>query len=233
MVGFWDRIDNIYCISVDSRNDRRAEARVQFDRLGIGDRVEFVIVPKHPSDCEQGIYESHLLCMQKGLAAGAERILIFEDDVIFDRFDGDILARLADFIERYPGWHMLFLGCMVSRSRRTGYPSVRCINYRSLTHAYVVHREFAAFILAHPWQKIPYDDFLKRLDDDRMYVAYPSIAFQSASPSDNDRYLPLDRFRRICGGLRVLQTRNEFYYRHRLIIIVGHVAAVLLLLKAL
>ncbi|VTR64364.1 LPS glycosyltransferase [Desulfosarcina cetonica] len=233
MSGFWDRIDKIYCISVDTRTDRRIEAGAQFELLGIQARVEFVVVPKHPTDCEQGIYESHLQCMQMGLAAGARRILIFEDDVIFDRVEGRTLDRLAGFVDRHQGWHMLFLGCMVSGSRRSGDPSVRRIKYRSLTHAYVVHRDFAAFVLQHPWRGIPYDDFLRDLRDDGMYAAYPAIAFQSNSPSDNARYLRLDRFRRLCGGLRILQKQNEFYHRHRLLIIGGHVLALLMLLQAL
>jgi GR25 family glycosyltransferase involved in LPS biosynthesis len=30
------------------------------------------------------VYESHMLCLRKGLEAGAENIVIFEDDVEFD-----------------------------------------------------------------------------------------------------------------------------------------------------
>jgi GR25 family glycosyltransferase involved in LPS biosynthesis len=233
MAGSWDHFDKIYCISLHERTDRQAAAREQFARVGVSERVEFVMVQKHPTDCEQGIYESHLLCMEKGLNAGAERILIFEDDVIFDRFEGATLANCTDFLSRNPRWHTLFLGCMVRGSRRTAYPSVRKIRYRSLTQAYVIHRRFAEILLRHPWQKIPYDDFLKGLRDEEMYAAYPSIAFQSNSRSDNERYLPLDRFRRLCGGLKNLQKRNEFYHRHRPLIIGAHVLAVLLLLRAL
>jgi GR25 family glycosyltransferase involved in LPS biosynthesis len=233
MAASWDNFDKIYCISVDERTDRRAEARAQFARAGLTERVEFVIVPKHPTDCEQGIYESHLLCMEKGLTAGAERILIFEDDVVFERFEGEILAHCADFLSRNQTWHMLFLGCMVRGSRSTAYPSVRKIKYRSLTQAYVIHRRFAEILVQHPWHKIPYDDFLKGLRDDETYVVYPAIAFQSNSRSDNERYLPLDRFRRLCGGLQNLQKRNGFYHRHRPLIIGAHVLVFLLIVLAI
>ena len=33
------------------------------------------------------MYESHMICLRKGLEAGAKNIVVFEDDVIFDRFD--------------------------------------------------------------------------------------------------------------------------------------------------
>ncbi|MFH0727351.1 MAG: glycosyltransferase family 25 protein [Pseudomonadota bacterium] len=233
MAASWDNIDNIYCISVAERTDRQAEAGVQFVRVGLSARVEFVMVKKHPTDCEQGIYESHLLCMKKGLKAGADRILIFEDDVVFERFDAETLVDGIEFLCRNHPWHMLFLGCMVRGSRPTAHPSVRKIKYRSLTQAYVIHRRFAEVLLRHPWRNIPYDDFLKSLRDDETYVVYPSIAFQSDSRSDNERYLPLDRFRRLCGGLKTLQKRNEFYHRHRPLIIGAHVLVFLLIVLAI
>lgn len=232
MAAFWDHIDQIYCISVDERTDRQAEARAQFSRMGLLERVVFVLVGKHSTDCEQGIYESHLLCLKMGLKAGAERILIFEDDVVFDRFEGEALADCTDFL-CCNSWHMLFLGCLVKASRPTAFPSVRKIKYRSLAQAYVIHRRFAKVLVRHPWQKVPYDDFLKSLRDDETYAVYPSVAFQSNSRSDNERCLPLDRFRRLCGGLKTIQKRNEFYHRHRPIIIGVHVLVILLIVLAI
>lgn len=230
MAALWDYFDKIYCISVDERTDRRAEAEAQFASVDLSESVEFVIVKKHPTDCEQGIYESHMHCMKKGLDAGAKRILIFEDDIVFDRFDKAVLSSGIDFLENHPTWHMFFLGCMVRESRSTSNPSVLKIKYRSLTQGYVIHHKFAEVLLTCPWQKMPYDDFLKELKDEETYVAYPSVAFQSNSRSDNERYLPLDRFRRLCGGLKKLQMRNEFYHRHRLKIIGAHMLVLGLLI---
>jgi GR25 family glycosyltransferase involved in LPS biosynthesis len=226
MQAAWDGIDKIYCISLTGRHDRQVEALAQFDRVGLARRVEFVLVEKHPLDCEQGIYESHLLCLRKGLAAGAERMLIFEDDIVFDRMNPTTLTAGMNFMRNHERWHMLFLGCMVSRSRRTAYPSILRIAYRSLTHGYVIHRRFAEVLAGRPWQKIPYDDFLRDLKDDQMYALYPSIAFQSDSTSDNERYLPLDRFRRICGGLQKIQKRNEFYHHNKVLIVGAHILVV-------
>jgi GR25 family glycosyltransferase involved in LPS biosynthesis len=232
MQGTWDGVDKIYCISLEQRTDRQAEARAQFARVGIGDRVEFVIVRKHPGDCEQGIFESHQLCMRKGLAAGAERILIFEDDIVFDRVTPEILANSMNFMTTHNRWRILFLGCMVKRSRGTIYPSILKIAYRSLAQGYVIHRRLAQAIVTETWHHVPFDDYLKELKDNQFYALYPSIAFQSHSRSDNERYLPLDRFRRILGGLIKLQKRNEFYHRHRGVIIGAHAFVSLLILLA-
>lgn len=232
MTANWDCFDKIYCISLTERTDRRAVAMDQFEAVGLSDRVEFVVVERHSTDCEQGCYESHMICMKRGLAEGAERMLIFEDDIIFDRFSSDLLERAVDFCLHHTGWHMLFLGCMVKASRRTSFPSIRNIDYRSLTHAYAIHRRFAEMLVRRPWRHIPYDDFLRDLKDREMYALYPSIAFQSGARSDNERYLPLDRLRRILGGLRYLQKFDEFYHRRRLLILGAHLLVISLILWA-
>ena len=64
---YWDFFDKIYCISLEERPDRRKEAKIQFDKVGLSPKVEFYIAKKHPYDCEEGIYNSHLACIKKGL----------------------------------------------------------------------------------------------------------------------------------------------------------------------
>lgn len=226
----WNAFGMVYCISVAERTDRRQEARAQFAKVGLADKVEFVVVPKHPTDCEQGVYESHLICMAKGLEAGAANILIFEDDICFDRFHPDLLAHYTHFMKTDPSWRMLFLGCMIKGSQATAYSSIRQVRYRSLTHAYVIRASFAEnLVRTYPWHQVPYDDFLKDLKDEHFFAASPMIAFQSNSPSDNERYLPLDKFRRMCGGLTRLQKFDEFFHRYKWQIIIPQILAVLLL----
>jgi GR25 family glycosyltransferase involved in LPS biosynthesis len=229
----WDYFDKIYCISLDERSDRREEARGQFEAVGLLDKVEFVVVCKHPFDCEQGIYESHMLCMEKGLRAEADNIVIFEDDVCFDRFDPKTLRNSIDFISTHANWNILFLGCMVKRSNRTTNRSVLNVQFRSLCHAYVLNPRFARHLVNIPWRKVPFDDMLRDLKDECFYAVCPSFAFQSNSRSDNQRYLPLDRFRRLFGGLRCLQKMNEFYHLNKPIIIGIHILVVLVVIGML
>ncbi len=227
---YWEYFDKIYCISLDERADRREQAKVQFRAVGLADKVEFVIVKKHPVDCEQGIYESHLLCMEKGIRAHADTILIFEDDIIFDRFNPDTIEKCIDFLAANTDWKIMFLGCMVKKSAKTETSSVLKVKFRCACHAYVLTREFAETIVKMPWQKIPFDDMLRDMKDNQVYAVYPSFAFQSNSRSDNQRHLPLDRFRRLCGGLRGLQKMNEFYHYNKTFIIGAHILVVLLLI---
>ncbi len=229
----WAYFDKIYCISLDERSDRRREANARFDAVGLLNRVEFVIVKKHPIDCEQGIFESHFLCMQKGLSAGADTIVIFEDDICFDRFNPQILKSSIDFLATEPNWKILFLGCMVKGSRKTENKSVLKIDFRSLCHAYVINPGFAQRLVKDSWQETPFDDMLRDLRDNHFYAVHPSFAFQGNSRSDNLRYLALDRFRRLCGGLRRLQKMNEWFHLNKRIIVMMHVLLILTLVVML
>jgi hypothetical protein len=224
----WDYFDKIYCISMDERSDRREEAENQFDKIGLLEYVEFFTVKKHPHDSEEGIFESHTACIKKGLAAGAGNIVIFEDDIIFDGFCPERLKQCIDFMRDNSDWKALFFGCLVSGSRRTHSKGVLKIKYRSLTHAYVLNRGFAELLVKKPWRKIAFDSELKSYKEG-FYAIFPSFAFQSNSPTENSKYLRLDKFRRLCGGFRRIQKRNELYHRNRSIFIALHILFILLI----
>jgi len=222
----WDYFDRFYCISLIERSDRREEARAQFQRVGLYDRVEFVVVPKHPHNCEQGIYESHLMCIRKGLEAGAENMVIFEDDIVFERFKWENLARCVQFLKAHSKWDIFFLGCMMNSGVRTDFANIIKISYRCLSHAYVLNRPLAEKISGMPWRNLPYDMMLRTVVHES-YAVSPAFAFQSASVTDNRRHLWLDRFRRWCGGLRRIQKANEWVCLHLRLILAMHAAAVL------
>ena len=228
---YWDYFDKIYCISLNEREDRRAAAKIQFSNVGLLDKVEFVIVKKHPHNCEQGIFESHMTCIKKGIQANANNNVIFEDDILFERFNPTSLKNCIDFLSANPRWNILFFGCLVSGSERTGNKSVLKIKYSTLAHAYVLNAKFAQSLIKIPWQEIAYDDMLRNLVDG-FYAIYPSFSFQSNYRSDNERYVRLDKFRRLCGGLWRIQKLNEFYHRHRIIVIALHIIVIFLIVMS-
>jgi GR25 family glycosyltransferase involved in LPS biosynthesis len=218
----WLSFDRAYCISLTDRADRRDSAQRQFAAIGLK-TVEFHLVERQP-DATKSIYEAHLACLAKGLAAGAKRFLVFEDDVVFARFSPVVLAHIVNFTGASPDWRILFLGCMVKKSWPTDYPMIRGIAFQALTQGYAISAEFAAAILRdHLWHGRPYDDFLRDLPQDGFYTLCPAIAFQSDSPSDNKPYLALDFLRRALGGLTRLQKLNEFFHCHRRVITLAHI----------
>ena len=218
----WDFFDRIYCISLHERTDRRKQVKQEFAGVGLLDRVEFVLVDPHPENREQGIFESHIHCLRKGLAAGARTILLFEDDVFFRGFNPRTLAAACDDLAALPQWNAFFLGCITSGSRRLAGGMLAAIRYRCLSHGYAVHRDFAEKIARETWQGIPYDTMLKHRTKD-FYSLAPMCAFQGRSTTDNQT-LAIDRLRRLLGGLPFLQRVNEFYQNNKPLLLVTHVA---------
>ncbi|MDA8140198.1 MAG: glycosyltransferase [Desulfobacteraceae bacterium] len=225
----WSFFDQIYCINCKERPDRRAQAEAQFAGVGLAGKVIFWTAERHPTDCEQGIYESHLACIRRALAEGARSVLVFEDDVVFEGYLPQRLAAAGDFLSLHPDWQIIFLGCMMKKSRATETSAVRSIRYRCLAHAYALNRKCAEQLARTSWCKIPLDAMLSRFDQG-VYACYPTFAFQSDSVSDNHRHRRLDAFRRWCGGLRRIQKINEWWHVHSNLLVILHLIALGVLL---
>jgi len=223
----WDYFDRIYCISLEEREDRRKAAAVQFSKVGLAGKVEFIIVKRHPRNVEQGTYESHMTCLQKGLAAGADRIVVFEDDIIFDRFNPDSFRQCTRFLAAHPDWQVLLMGALLRSSRKTGEAAVQKVEYQSLSHAYAVNRPYAETMAYQPWEGIIIDTLFRPLTD-HIYAVNPMFAFQGDLSTDN-KYPWLYRFRKWFGGLERIQKMNEFYLHHKFGIIAAHILLLLTL----
>jgi hypothetical protein len=213
----WGYFDRFYCVSLRHREDRRLSARDEFAKVGLADRVEFVLGDRHRFDMEQGVYESHMLCLRKGLAAGAKNIVIFEDDIEFDHFDPERLQTCVAFLKTHPTWKVFLLGALICGSRKTTNPCIQKVRYQSLTHAYVLNRPYAQTLAYEPWQGIVNDTLFRPLKDD-VYALYPMCAFQKYFTSDNYKYPYLIIIRRLLGGLKRIQQAFEFYHRHKFLI---------------
>ena len=167
--------------------------------------------------------------MQKGLAAGVRNMLIFEDDILFSRFEAQNLADAVAFLGSGEKWDIFFLGCLVRGLGATSHAHVRRVDYRCLAHAYAVQEAFARRLVQRPWQGIPFDTDLRRLQGE-YYSLYPAVAFQSNAATDNSAHRQLARFRQLLGGLQRIQRANQFYYSHRPLIIALHIMAGILML---
>ena len=216
----WDFFDSIFCITLDSRPDRMREAKQQLAAVGLEGRVEFFITHKDHDNPVRGIYQSHMHCLSKGVAARAKRILVFEDDIIFRGFNPQRLQEACQFLERMPRWNGFFLGCITDASARTACAGVRQVRYRCLAHGYALSRPFAQHILQQPWNGLPYDGLLQQQQAD-YFALSPMCAFQGQTESDNQTVV-IDRLRTVFGGLPFIQQCNELYQNHKGLILVSH-----------
>ncbi len=220
----WDYFDAVYCISLKHRTDRQSQARKEFRKVGLGQKVEFVLVNTHPHDCEQGIFHSHLQCLHKGVSSGARVILVFEDDILFHDQAPKHLDNIVQFMRTRREWGIFFLGGLFDKAQKTNFPSVIKVRYRCSAHAYAVKREVAMYLLSRNWENVPYDTMLRKETGLAAFASWPGLAFQSASPSDNRATLGIDRIRRLLGGMQWIQTMNNFYQVHKTKVILAHAA---------
>jgi len=225
----WNYFDRLYCVSLKGREDRRQSALKEFLKVGLADRVEFVIGERLPYDLEQQVYESHMICLRKGLDEGAQTIVIFEDDIEFDRFDLQRLRSCAEFLRQHPEWKVFLLGALIRSSSKTTNPCVQKVRYQSLTHAYALNRHYAETLAYEPWQGMVNDTIFQSLTDD-VYAICPMCAFQKNFTTDNYKYPNLALIRNLIGGLKRIQKGNEFYQSHKFGVIAAHVVIILSLL---
>ncbi len=225
----WSFFDKIYCISIVEREDRRQAVGKEFERVGLAGLVEFVLVDKHPENREQGIFESHIICLKKGLASGAEKILVFEDDVFFYDYQADKLLVACAKLDDISSWDGLLLGGIIRGCSRLGNNKndLWRVRYRCLTHAYCVQAKFARFLVQQPWSGVPIDTFMKKQNPD-FYAPARMFAFQGKFDSDNQT-AGIAFFRRLFGGMFFLQRLNEFYHHNKPVLWLSHILLLLLL----
>jgi hypothetical protein len=170
--------DLIYCINLDSRPDRWQEVVREFSAVGIADRVERFPAITH-AEPREGCRLSHVECVRRADAAGAETVLIFEDDVIFRGLTQERLARLLSRLRTIPDWELLYFGgtVLADPERHGELMKVPMAG----THAYAIHRRAFAKI---PECTLPYDIWLAR--NLQSYCADPIVAWQRAGFSDVD-----------------------------------------------
>ena len=104
----FDFFERIYCINLDSREDRWRRVQKQFVKLGILDRVKrFSAVARE--NAIEVCRLSHQQVIRRALDHRWKQILVFEDDVVFWSEDLAPLCSAIHSLERIE-WGQFFLG---------------------------------------------------------------------------------------------------------------------------
>lgn len=141
------KTDKIYLINLAHRTDRLRTAKRQFEKAGIDGYTVFPAIDakrlciKGVKEDNQGLigcFLSHFFILQESLINKYNRIVIFEDDVIFeDNFMNKLNKAFVDVPEI---WQMIYLGYY----ERTGHSKVKITDKVSIpkntwgTHAYML-----------------------------------------------------------------------------------------------
>jgi hypothetical protein len=213
--------DHIAVLSCVGDGKRRKRCKANMARAGIDmKRVTWGKFHRKPGN--NTIAENHMHFARQAYEAGAEALLVFEDDVEFfeDRL-ADVAAcrRVMDAIKRTDEHDIFFLGqAAIGPIILTGRNVVRT-SYPLGLHAYVLSRVGMKMLVDHiPQQDTSVDNWIAA-NMSRKYAAFPSIVWQSVCHS-----VP-----QWCGprGYLHLQNTLEYFW---LILLYGIIVFILALL---
>jgi len=186
----WGAFDDVRCICLKERDDRYHEVSATFQAVGA--TVRFFRPERSPHGSAFGCYQSHYEIVKEAYESGAQNVLIFEDDVVFNDGWENILDDCARFVQSGEHWEALFLGSLlvypVARSDSQPHKIVRAKVCN--THAYAISRAGMAVFLQHPpTLPSPHCDVFFWTIWDHAYAHVDSaVVVQNQSPTDNIKH---------------------------------------------
>ncbi len=185
-----------YWINLGRRHDRRVETEYQLAFAGItAERfpaVDARFVKRNRGYESAGRYAlalSQRLAIRKAMLAGAEAVLVLEDDVVFHP---ELVSRLAE-IELPKDWGIFYLGCAHhKRPWPAGQGLVRT-PYALDTHAFAVRAPYFRKVMAALSRRDGDPTFHARASDWYLadlhgeiptYACFPNLAWQAVAESD-------------------------------------------------
>lgn len=179
----WNFFDSIRCITLISRKDRYLSSRSVFNKHNIP--VKYYKTTKHPNGGIQGCFESHINVISEAYDSGAERLLIFEDDIIDTKFLTDkTMKRVIRFLKK-ADWDIFFLGpqpvIQKWAMRKTKFKSIYQM-HSICGHAYILNRPYMKKIRNMSYIDVPIDCLYKY--NEKSYGHVPSLFRQRASESN-------------------------------------------------
>ena len=137
----WDLVDVIQCITLRTRPERMEAVAAQFARVGLANRVHFLVQEPDVQDGKRGCFHAHQQAARRAMDLGARCALTFEDDVEFTpHFTPFAATRAAKFLSSAEPWEVFFLGHFPRKMELTSQRDV--VKVRSMDgHAYVLSPE--------------------------------------------------------------------------------------------
>jgi GR25 family glycosyltransferase involved in LPS biosynthesis len=216
--------DDIICINLEQRPDRKINSETIFKKYNIPARI--MTVKKHEKGGRYGCFDSHIKILKEAYEKNLEYILVFEDDIIATEYNSEKnISEAINFMKNNKEWDIFYLGFSVIKDSKNGvstildaeYISENIIKYNPyFTHALCYNKASIKKILDN------YEDYIEYMHYD-MYIAnylelnnycyIPNLFDQDIRTSDND-ILDLAEFfiRNIATNLTLLQTRLIYLY---------------------
>jgi hypothetical protein len=176
--------EKIYCINLDSRPERWAEACLEFAKAGISDRVERVsgVVCEDP---HEGCARAHLKAIEQAKRLGVSNCFIFEDDVWIIREEMDALSRAVHEVQNID-WDLFYIGGATVGPAYQISPNLAKATAVYSTQSYAISSRLYDVVLKSWHPPAVYDIFLAQeiAPAYQCFFTIPIIAFQKTGYSD-------------------------------------------------
>jgi glycosyl transferase family 25 len=206
----WNFFDTITCINLKSRPDKLDHCRRFFDFFSIPATV--FSAEKHANP-KQGCFESHIETVCTAYKAGAEHVLVLEDDFLPTNLNPITLNEVILFLKRRnAGCDIFYLGCYIDIDLVLPKTRVSENIYRVRpmgTHAYIMTRSGMAKVANAVYRRHTIDAYYrKRL---RGYAHLPTLFSQRNVPNDIDYIIPYEKFRELYHVVEYIFLYREFF----------------------
>lgn len=182
----WSWFDDIRCINLEERTDRRISSTAVFDKLGIP--VNYFTAQRSPNGGLQGCFESHIKVITEAYEKGHENIMIFEDDILpTSAYTPERIRDIISFLKTNQDWDLFFFGALPDIMRTTTdfagkFGSANIFKGRYLlAHAYAVSSRYMKKVHDMKFAHVPIDVVYSYTPNG--YAILPSVFDQDGSPS--------------------------------------------------
>lgn len=178
----WDFFDDIICINLKTRPDRKIYAEKVFKELNIP--IKFLVVDKHPKGGIYGCFHSHIQIVNYMNKNNKNNVLVFEDDLIpTASYNIKHIDNAIQFMKNNTLWDLFYLGYFPINYTNLYLttPSItnNVIKYNPhATHAYCINKRAIPNILNNFNQyigKINIDVYLANYADLNNYCYVPML----------------------------------------------------------
>jgi len=236
MKRLFDRFDQVKIINLPERTDRKAAVLEELARIGfenLGPRLSFFEARRPPSEPSaaaaarpNGALISHREAIREALAAGANSLLVLEDDIFFRSSSEGDLNRIVDAVAAQ-AWDVIYFGYLEPTEKQLSGAPLSPWSGRVIGgHFCGMNRHFMEQILefmdgfgfpgadgvvVNPTHRDgAFNLFVERNPDVKRFLAVPNLAIQRSSRTDLHQNRFYDRtpvLREIAGAFRALRNR--------------------------
>jgi hypothetical protein len=187
-----------YYINLDKRTERREFFEEQMKSIHLLDFAQrFQAFQYQPglhfnkndqADRHGACGMSHRMIIKKAQRKNIDKLLIFEDDIVFTENGLKYIESGLDTLSKINDWGIVYFSAFVFDDvLELVAPNLIKANYCLTAHAIGINSQIYDILLKyHPFKDIPIDQWINTQPSINKYVIYPLAIYQKAGESDLD-----------------------------------------------